>query len=481
MAAVQTLKWYPEKKRKLLFMKPTDNFKQLLISYYFDVSYGTRKTSPMGSMDPYWDRKKKWMENKRFRQKARLFARALAQFKYVLQSIADPTLVFLISEGFSKEKGVTTFKRKYDLKSMSLRGAFREFSLYYLHRIINGVNTGGSVLYTINPQLTNPGIANPLSDGGALSMRYAAEASGGRYFEGENVEAMVKEIKKYTAAYYELGVSYGPELGQRQRIRVKCSRKGIRLHTIRQSEGPKPYHKMTKIEKKLFAYNAISGGTWSRITGKVKPADYKVEENQEKTLKILDIAIPENMRNRKVDVFLLQFDPKTKDLAIDLKSRTAKERERIRFKTKQNKEHYFVFIEPVKTLCIYGDEKNTTSFYTFFHRFKRDKEFQRSRVIFPFKRQRFNPDSDQLLRTDQVLQSQWEFTTFQDLQAYSWSEPQVRENEAVIRLTSVNGNGIHLVVFFKRMNGKWYLEHSEDRSREKSKKLPQRHKDTKGK
>lgn len=594
MTAMEKLKWYPEKKRKLLFMTPQDTFAPLLISFYMDVAFSSPGTSPIGGFDPNWKKKKKQMENIRFRRKAKLFSEALAQFKYVLQSIADPTMVFLISEGFSKEKGVTTFKRKYDVKSMSLKGRFREFSLYYLHSIIDGINSGGSVLYTINPQLTNPAAAGEtaqkLTDGGTLSMRYAAETGGGKYFEGDNVESIVKEIKKYTAAYYELGVSLTPEMGERQDIQIKCNRKGIKLHTIRQSERAKPYKKMTKTEKKLFAYNAASGGTWSRITGKVKQADYKIENLLEKNLKILDIEIPGNMRNRKVDLFLLQFDPKTQDLIIDLKSRTTKEREKIEFKAKSDKEHYFVIIEPLKTLCIYGDEKNigeksddayeqpgyysantsnavmTTagklaiaagwdsgdgitlngemiyrpenssmsieklfrtgsgdvvrfkeslsyrfiilkpdgtyeitgeyqkesrvtsekgeikinkksigeviksgqtslllkSFYTFFDRFKADEEFQLSRVTFPFKRQRFNPDDGHLLSSTDVLKSGWEFVTFEDSEDYAWAEPEIRENETTIRLA---GKGLHLVVVFKQVNGKWYLTHSEDRSR----------------
>jgi hypothetical protein len=152
--------------------------------------------------------------------------------------------------------------------------------------------------------------------------------------------------------------SLTPEMGERQLIQLKCNRNGITLHTVRQSERAKPYHAMNKLEKKLFAYNAVSGGTWSRVTGKVKRAVYKIEENRENNTRTINVEIPSDIKNKKLDIFLLQFNPRTQDLVVDLKRRTVKDRENIQFKAKEDTVHFFVMIEPSQTLCIYGSEKS---------------------------------------------------------------------------------------------------------------------------
>lgn len=462
MAAVDTLQWYPEKKRKQLFMSPMDSFTPLLISFYMDVAYSSPRTSPLGGFDPRWLEKKVRVENKRFRNKARAFSNALVQFKYVLQSISDPTLVFLISEGFSKEKGVTTFKRTYNTKDMTGRGAIREFSLYYLHRIIDGINTGGSVLYTINPTLTDiPSVEKVKTDGGALSMRYAAEQSGGKYFEGKNVESIVKDIKKYTAAYYELGFELTPAMGQRQNIRVTCGRKGIRLHTIRKTERERSYTDLETKQKKLFAYNVISGGSWSRVAGTVKLADYKVETVGKKQQTIIDVNLPENMWNRKVDVYRFYFDTKVQSMTIERDTREVKQRAKITFKAAEGKEYHFTVIEPSQAYCIFGDAKGVSAFQHFFQKLKNDELFQLSRVTFPFKQLRLDPKTGEELSSRDISKQQWEHTTFADGNGLTWGAPEVSENKAFTRLS---GGAVDITIVFKKVDGEWRLDHSEDRS-----------------
>jgi hypothetical protein len=100
-------------------------------------------------------------------------------------------------------------------------------------------------------------------------------------------------------------------------------------------------------------------------------------------------------------------------------------------------------------------------FYLFLDRFKADEEFQRSRVTFPFKRMTYNPETTQLLNTEEVSKKEWEFTMFQDSPDYAWSEPKIGEDKAEIELS---GKQLRVIVVFERINGKWFLTHSEDRS-----------------
>jgi len=97
------------------------------------------------------------------------------------------------------------------------------------------------------------------------------------------------------------------------------------------------------------------------------------------------------------------------------------------------------------------------SFYIFFERFRYDEEFQRSRVTFPFKRNRYDQKANKLLSTENVSNENWEFTMFEDSQEYSWSIPEINNNKTIIRL---NGDGIDLSVIFKRIKSKWFLTQS---------------------
>jgi hypothetical protein len=117
--------------------------------------------------------------------------------------------------------------------------------------------------------------------------------------------------------------------------------------------------------------------------------------------------------------------------------------------------------EPIRVIESGKTSPLPRSFYVFFDRFKADEEFQRSRVTFPFKRMRYDPETAQLLNTEEVSKEEWEFTMFQDSPDYAWSVPKIGKDRAEVVLT---GEQVRLIVVFKRINGKWVLVHSEDRS-----------------
>lgn len=353
IAAVDKIKWFPEKQRKQIFMSPGDSFSPLIVNYDMDNAYW------YGS-DPHWEKKKLRAEGKRFRNKMKQFGQSLGQFKYVLQSLNRPSLVFLLSEGVSKQKGVTTFKHKYHLDNMSFRNAYREFSLYYLTNLVQGVNSGGTVLYTVNPALVeNAADIKDLDTGEKLSLRYMAQASGGKYFEGKSVESIAKDIRKYTAAYYEIGFQLKPEWGPRQSIQVKCTRPGIRIHTVRFAQQAKLYKQMNRKEKELFAYNAATGGTWSRMNGSIERAAYNIAENKETGVRTLTIAIPKDLRNKKTDVFILDYSTQTQEVQTRFSTKTLAAQEILSFQPQKGTGRFFVFIDPATGRGIVGSTRPT--------------------------------------------------------------------------------------------------------------------------
>ncbi len=60
------------------------------------------------------------------------------------------------------------------------------------------------------------------------------------------------------------------------------------------------------------------------------------------------------MRNIELDFFRLNIDPVTRKAEIVFENKKMGEKENIRIKTRKDKKHYFVIIEPSKTFCIYN-------------------------------------------------------------------------------------------------------------------------------
>ena len=111
---------------------------------------------------------------------------------------------------------------------------------------------------------------------------------------------------------------------------------------------------METVQKKVFAHNLILGGNWSRMVGKVRKVAYYHLDSLPGTTAIA-VMIPEKMKNRGADIFLLCIDARTRETTIQLKSRVLGEREVIKFHPEKDKEYYFAFIDPITTFCIYSD------------------------------------------------------------------------------------------------------------------------------
>ncbi len=115
---------------------------------------------------------------------------------------------------------------------------------------------------------------------------------------------------------------------------------------------------MESIQKKLFAFNVVTGGDWSRIVGKVVKVKYKKiksEEKGDKTKQIFEIMIPDKMRNKEADIFLIKFDSKTKKTDVSKITEKVKDKVKIPIKKRKKIKQYFVIIEPHGVLCIYNE------------------------------------------------------------------------------------------------------------------------------
>jgi len=318
-------------------------------------------------------------ENMRYKFQVEHFSRILSDFQYILKTISKPKLVFLISEGMAD----SAFKKELKGESINVEGKANESDaelramrfqsvlmdndtavsednkvystiLYkYLEKLVKSINYGGSVINTINPRRLND--INDAGDSGEKSLRYLASESGGTYFAGTDSEDIAKRIKKTTSAYYELVFYTAPETGEKLEIDIKCKRNGVRLLTTNYAEGSRYYRDMDPVQKKMFAFNVATGGDWSRNEGKVMRIPYKKTKNESiKSIYTIDVPLPNQMQNRKLDIFLIQRDTKTNRVDMRLINKEAREWIKLNINDNNKREQFFVIIEPLETYCIYN-------------------------------------------------------------------------------------------------------------------------------
>jgi VWFA-related protein len=309
-----------------------------------------------------------FMDQMAYKNQAHHFSRFLARFKYALKTITRPKVLFLISEGIASAafktlespEVVEAYGRFHsaftvDEKGVDKQNEFRDQRLFKdLQQVVKAINEGGSVLYTVNPER----FQHDSEASGEMSMRFLAQESGGEYIAGSDVHKIIKTLKKTTAAYYELVFSPSADLDAKEiDIEVKCKRKGVIINTFKKTERNHPYFKMEQVEKKLFALNMVTGGSWSRMMGKVVRIKYnrlRSEKIDDETVTMIEIPLPDKMKSRSLDIFAIKVDSETKKVNIELINHKAKDRVNLIVKQKPKTREFFVIIEPVFAYCIYN-------------------------------------------------------------------------------------------------------------------------------
>lgn len=308
-------------------------------------------------------------ENRRFqrnRMSARMrnqadirrFAHILGQFKYALKTISLPKIVFLISQGVGRESfqeeyssgvpGDETVDPEQDIKRNFV---FKTYLFDYFKRVAKSINFGGSVLYAIDP--SPPKDYDDTMESGRMSLMFLAGESGGKYFAGRNTVKVVKQIKKTTAAYYEIYFTSASLTKEKMDIHLSCKRQGVRVHSLNHTEKDRSYRNMETVQKKIFGLNVVTGGEWSRMVGKVVRVKYK-KTKKNNTADTVTVGMPQKMRNRPVDVFVFYIEPKTQKVDVSFASVQGAHPLHITMKQFKGKHRFFAVIEPVNTYCIYN-------------------------------------------------------------------------------------------------------------------------------
>lgn len=339
---------------------------------FFDPSRDARVESEQ------WKSTKSLQDNsdrQQYQNQVKRFIEVLSQFKYALKTIDKPKIVFLISEGvamdafraeYGKEvtyletpasssdepgRGFYSIFNKGESTVFDNKKLYSAFMLSYLVEIVHSINSGGSVLYTISPKRMDD-TNDPAADGDA-SLRFLASESGGKFFSGSQPVEIAQRIKKTTTAYYEVYFRLLPDMGKSMSVQVKCSRPGVHVHSLVHTEKNNPYFAMEKIQKKIFALNTATQGTWSRIVGKVMQGKFKAALDN--NLISVNIPLPNVMQNKKLDIFLIRMHPKTQETVVDFMEGNVKTSVELKFKKRKDMRQFFVLVEPSKPYCLYNE------------------------------------------------------------------------------------------------------------------------------
>ncbi len=292
----------------------------------------------------------KLAESLQYKADVQRFGYVLSQFKYALKTIDKPKIVFLISKGVARQ----SFNSIFELADVEKNMTIDVFLFNYFEKISRAINEGGSVLYTINSERMLDSLDR--GESGKVSLQEMAKKSGGEYFAGANAFDLANEVNRTLSAYYELVFNPG-NFKDAMNITVKAKRDDIKVHSVKYSEIERPYHTMTKVQKKLFALNVVNHGEWGRMVAKIQKAKFKnIKKEKQGKYRLYTklVKMPEGIKDRDVDIFIVKKNPKTQRAQIDLASTKVKETLELKMKGTKDQDIYYVIIEPKYVNCIYN-------------------------------------------------------------------------------------------------------------------------------
>lgn len=269
------------------------------------------------------------------RGRAHMLTSSLGQLRYALKTISRPKIVYFISAGVPG----------------GLMGS-EESSSYHRHlkKAAQLINDSGTILYVVNSFVELPGLYAQAS--GEDMLKQLAQGGNGKYFSGKSVQKIATQIHNSTAAYYEL--AFAPNGNNGMAIEINCKRPGVKIFSVSHTEKARPYREMKKLQKRLFALNVVTRGTWSRMVGEVGVVPVAKTNNYAKKMVGVEVQLPEKMRNRNLDIYTINLDPQTMKADFEAKSVSAGETIEIKGKQKNKRKLFFVIIDPKTTTCIYN-------------------------------------------------------------------------------------------------------------------------------
>lgn len=308
------------------------------------------------------------------KQKTKFYLDFLAQLKYSLQSITRPKLVVLLSEGFS-ESLFYEVNSEVD-KSLS----FDPEVLKRLNSLIEEINAGGSVVYTVftgrlkafrkrinSTALRGSGQESAWEELGftlddmdlpisslsdIASLQTISGGTGGKHFD-ESSKEIVDQVQKMTSAYYEVAFSPSKRNGKSMHISVKSTRKDVKIDSMVRIFTREDYKDMEKIQKKVFALNLLLGRQWAHLMATLDRIRFSQPGQGENHIRI---DLPPSLQGRSLDIFMVSYNDNFQNPDVLLKKqKMTTDSVTINYKRyKNSKALYFLIVEPDSTRCLYN-------------------------------------------------------------------------------------------------------------------------------
>lgn len=219
-----------------------------------------------------------------YNERASLFIDSLKTLQILLQTMRHK-VVYLFSTGINN-----AFLRL----SIDLQLAYNS----ELRRIGTRCNESGSLFFVVNPA----GASASAGDSGDESLRALSSLSGGGYFNGSGEEVTRQLTELHHSAYEIAFPDPGGTLAGN--VRVSVRREGLRIFTVPTLVRGREYTELTREEKTLLAYDAVSSGRWAAtkllITTEPLPAGELSGTNRS-----WRILLPEEYRALPLEVFRL--------------------------------------------------------------------------------------------------------------------------------------------------------------------------------
>jgi len=246
----------------------------------------------------------------------RMFMDGLKQLKRALKTIDGPKQTFIFTEGF---------------------GAYVDGGEYKYNKMMDEMD-------------------NYVYDGGSVLKRIW---TGG--MRPHHLKNYARKLNRSVSAYYEIFFNPGKNIGGDMKMEIKCKRDGVRINAAGHREKEKPYRKMKTPQKKIFAISVVTGLSFNSMLGRVHKVPYRIlkrgnaDGERQVTLKV---NMPEQLKNRQLDMYLLRFDDAYRDVDVDVFPVRVNDSHKFTLQTSKAKRNlYFIFVEPGTTYAIYNQVK----------------------------------------------------------------------------------------------------------------------------
>jgi hypothetical protein len=294
------------------------------------------------------------------------YSSILTRMEYILKTISQPKLVFLLSYGMNLKGEVVTRSKSLknrektneedtvDKTSVSkqkkekIQQTTRVFSQIfkkYIDEIALAINNGGSMLFTVNPLD---------SVAGSASLKSMAEESGGKYYHRQNIKKIVKEIHRDISAYYEISFQLEENIKNPIKIEYLCDRKGVRLKSIKSLKKISEFHTLSLLQKKTYLLDSFINNQWQKYFkgSKLIPFKEKLIKNNE-----YEYLIPlENLGviGKNIETYLVSTEPGEFKYEFDISSKIAGKSITIKLRKEKGWLYFFVIVNLKDSICYYN-------------------------------------------------------------------------------------------------------------------------------